>query len=123
MVEKTVRMNLLFDFYGSLLTKRQREFFHLYYGEDLSLGEIANAYQISRQAVYDIIKRGSKSLEVFEASLGFIKEHKQLQKRVCMAEKELDNILASHNCGTKTELCSIKAAVKKLLAELVNGQE
>ena len=72
MVDKTVRMNLLFDFYGQLLTDRQRRFFEMYYAEDLRLGEIAEHFDVSRQAVYDILKRSAKALESFEERLGLV---------------------------------------------------
>ena len=56
-LEKTNRMNTLFEFYGSLLTDKQQEYLHLYYAEDYSLGEIASEFDVSRQAVYDNIRR------------------------------------------------------------------
>ena len=57
MKNQTFRMTMLFDFYGELLTDRQKEFYDLYYNEDLSLSEIAENYGISRQGVRDVIKR------------------------------------------------------------------
>ena len=51
MKNQTYRMTMLLDFYGEILTQRQREFFDLYYNEDLSLAEIAENYDISRQGV------------------------------------------------------------------------
>ena len=53
MKNQTFRMTMLFDFYGELLTERQKEFYQLYYDEDLSLAEIAENYGISRQGVRD----------------------------------------------------------------------
>lgn len=82
MVEKTVRMNLLFDFYGQLLTDRQRRFFDMYYAEDLSLGEIAEHFDVSRQAVYDILKRSAKALESFDERLGLIAQHQERAARM-----------------------------------------
>lgn len=82
MVDKTVRMNLLFDFYGQLLTERQRRIFEMYYAEDLSLGEIAEGSGVSRQAVYDIIKRSASSLESFEERLGLIARFERQQMRL-----------------------------------------
>ena len=58
MKNQTDRMTMLFDFYGELLTDRQKEFFDLYYNEDLSLAEIAENAGISRQGVRDVIVRG-----------------------------------------------------------------
>ena len=57
MKNQTYRMTMLFDFYGELLTDRQKEFFDLYYNEDLSLAEIAENAGISRQGVRDVIVR------------------------------------------------------------------
>ena len=62
-MEKTLRMNLLFDFYGPLLTDRQRDVFRMYFQEDLSLAEIGEELDVSRQAVYDLLKRVQVSLE------------------------------------------------------------
>lgn len=59
----------LFDFYHSLLTKKQQKVFMLYYFEDLSLGEISGILDISRQAVYDLIKRTEKILMSYESKL------------------------------------------------------
>ena len=59
---KTLEMTMLFDFYGDMLTEKQREYFDLYYNEDLSLGEIASNVGISRQGVRDIIVRAEKSV-------------------------------------------------------------
>ncbi|MTH52715.1 putative DNA-binding protein [Bacillus mangrovi] len=69
MLEKTTRMNYLFDFYQSLLTSKQKSYMSLYYLDDYSLGEIAEEYSISRQAVYDNIKRTEAMLEQYEEKL------------------------------------------------------
>lgn len=68
-LEKTTRINFLFDFYQSLLTDKQRTYMKLYYLEDLSLGEIAEEYEISRQAVYDNVRRTEVMLEDYESKL------------------------------------------------------
>ncbi|KAF0822940.1 putative DNA-binding protein [Cytobacillus firmus] len=69
MLEKTTRMNYLYDFYQSLLTPKQRSYMSLYYLDDFSLGEIAEEYDVSRQAVYDNIKRTEAMLEEYEEKL------------------------------------------------------
>lgn len=69
MLERTNRMNFLFDFYQSLLTEKQRIYLQMYYLEDFSLGEISEIHEVSRQAVYDNIKRTEKTLENYEEKL------------------------------------------------------
>src|SRR5699024_5790920 len=68
-LEKTTRLNMLYDFYAPLLTNKQIEYMELYYLEDYSLGEIANVNEVSRQAVYDNIRRTEKVLEMYEEKL------------------------------------------------------
>ena len=66
MKNQTYRMTMLFDFYGEILTDRQKEFFDLYYNEDLSLAEIAENYGISRQGVRDVIVRAEAAMTELE---------------------------------------------------------
>ncbi|MEN2666392.1 putative DNA-binding protein [Listeria aquatica] len=73
MFDKTTRMNMLFDFYEGLLTEKQKAYLSLYYLDDFSLGEIAEEFEVSRQAVYDNIKRTEESLENYEEKLGIKK--------------------------------------------------
>lgn len=73
MKNQTYRMTMLFDFYGELLTQRQREFFDLYYNEDLSLAEIAENAGISRQGVRDVIVRAEAAMQEVEDKTGIIK--------------------------------------------------
>ena len=68
-IEKTNRMNALFEFYAALLTDKQMNYIELYYADDYSLAEIAEEFGVSRQAVYDNIKRTEKILEAYEMKL------------------------------------------------------
>ena len=68
-IEKTNRMNALFEFYAALLTDKQMNYIELYYADDYSLAEIAEEFQVSRQAVYDNVKRTEKILEDYEMKL------------------------------------------------------
>jgi uncharacterized protein len=77
MLEKTTRMNYLYDFYQSLLTPKQSSYMSLYYLDDFSLGEIAEEYDISRQAVYDNIKRTEAMLEEYEEKLLLLKKFQE----------------------------------------------
>lgn len=74
--------SLLYDFYGQLLTEHQQSIYQHYYGQDLSLAEIAEYYGISRQAVYDHLKRAEKSLAHYEQSLGLIQRFQENERRI-----------------------------------------
>lgn len=80
LLEKTTRMNFLFDFYQALLTDKQRSYMELYYLDDHSLGEIAESYEVSRQAVYDNIRRTEAMLEEYEEKLQLFSKFQQRQK-------------------------------------------
>ncbi|WP_336634361.1 putative DNA-binding protein [Lysinibacillus fusiformis] len=77
LLEKTTRMNFLFDFYQALLTDKQRSYMELYYLDDHSLGEIAESYGVSRQAVYDNIRRTEAMLEEYEEKLCLLEKFQQ----------------------------------------------
>ena len=86
---KTTRINFLFDFYQSLLTDKQRTYMDLYYLEDLSLGEIAEEYGISRQAVYDNVRRTEVMLEDYELKLNLFSKFQQRLEIIKNMEKLL----------------------------------
>ena len=73
MKNQAYRMAMLYDFYGDLLTDRQKEFYDLYYNEDLSLAEIAENYGITRQGVRDVIVRAEAYLTEIEDKTGLIR--------------------------------------------------
>ncbi|WP_100487658.1 putative DNA-binding protein [Sporolactobacillus pectinivorans] len=75
MLEKILRVNALYDFYQPLLTPKQQEYLDLYYLNDFSLGEIAESCHVTRQAVYDNLKRAEKTLEAFEEKLGLFRKY------------------------------------------------
>ncbi len=84
MLERIRRVTLLKDFYGPLLTEKQQNILSLHFENDLSFSEIADDYQISRQAVYDLVKRGEALLEQYEEKLGLVEKfsrtHEQLRE-------------------------------------------
>ena len=77
MLQKTTRMNFLYDFYYALLTEKQQEYMALYYRDDYSLVEIAELSNVSRQAVYDNIRRTEQSLEMYEEKLKLYEKFKE----------------------------------------------
>lgn len=86
-MEKKIELGMLCDIYGNLLTKKQREVISDYANQDLSLSEIAENNNITRQAVNDIVKKGETKLLEYEQKLGIMK--KQLE-----TEKQIQNILS-----------------------------
>lgn len=83
-LEKNNYINSLFEFYEPLLTKKQANYIELYYADDYSLGEIAGEYNVSRQAVYDNIRRSEKILQQYEDKLNlyhsFVDRNDKLDK-------------------------------------------
>lgn len=87
-MEKIIERNLLFDFYGDLLTERQRSIYQDAVYGDLSLSELADDYGISRQGVHDQIKRCNKLLEEYEAKLHLVERFENIKKYSKQLEKD-----------------------------------
>lgn len=87
-LEKKQRVNLLMDCYEELLTDKQREYLSLYYDEDFSLSEIADDLNVSRNAVYDNLRRAVASLEEYEKKLHLLEKHIQRMDLIHRIEKE-----------------------------------
>lgn len=75
--ENALEMCLLFDFYGAMLTPRQQEIFDLYYNDDLSLSEISEQMQITRQAVRDALVRSRSAMDELEQRLGLVERFRK----------------------------------------------
>jgi len=89
-LEKTNRINLLFAFYERLLTEKQQTFLKYYFHDDFSLGEIAAEFEISRQAVYEHIKRAEQVLENYESKLGLLEKHERRNRNLEDLQNELE---------------------------------
>ena len=76
---KDLSISALLDFYGPFLSEKQRNLLHHYYNEDLSLSEIAENEQITRQGVRDLIKRGELQLKKYEQECGWCENVLSLQ--------------------------------------------
>ena len=97
MKNQAYRMALLYDFYGDMLTDRQKEFYALYYNEDLSLAEIAENYGITRQGVRDVIVRAEAILTELEDKTGIIKRFHKMQEQFAQMETAVDAIAARND--------------------------
>lgn len=91
-LEKTNRINLLFDFYEPLLTEKQRTVLRHYFHEDFSLGEIAAEFDISRQAVYEHVKRAEHVLEDYEQKLQLLGKHERRAQLIRELNEQIQHI-------------------------------
>ena len=89
MEDSRARQALLLDFYGPLLTEKQRECFDLHYNEDLSLSEIAEEAHISRQGVWDNIRRAEAALRELEEKTGLVRRVTELERELEETRAEL----------------------------------
>ena len=81
-MDETLLRTLLFDFFGELLTEKQRLCYDLHYNSDLSLQEIAEQTGVSRQAVWDLIRRGEQTLRDMEAKTGLVARALRRRKKL-----------------------------------------
>lgn len=116
---KDLKVSLLLDFYGGILTDKQLDALELYYNEDLSLAEIAQHTKITRQGVRDSIKRGEAILFEMEEKLGFYKKYHDIGEKVNEVLNLTENIrdINSRHCRSVeiSEFCDdIQAALSPL---------
>jgi len=99
---KHVRIGILLDIYGSLLTNRQLQILNTYYNEDMSLSEIAEEFDISRQGVLDNVKKGEKKLLEYEEKLHILENQENRKSKIDkvlnilsknITQKEIDIII------------------------------
>ena len=115
-MEKNVEISMLCELYGKLLTEKQYEFIDDYYNNDLSLSEIAENNDITRQAVRDIIKKGEKKLFEYEEKLMFMKRMLNQEKRIEKVLLELTKIQKDYS---DKQISNVLETIKKELNCLV----
>ncbi len=115
-MERNVQISMLNQIYGKLLTQKQYEIIDDYYNNDLSLSEIAENNQITRQAVRDILKKGEKKLFEYEEKLMFMKRMLNQEKKI---EKVLEELTKIQVNDSDKEIANILETVKKELNCLV----
>ncbi|HEX2937684.1 MAG TPA: YlxM family DNA-binding protein [Ruminiclostridium sp.] len=111
MYEKDLSVSLLMDFYGEILTQKQREVIELYYDEDLSLSEIAETAKITRQGVRDCIKRGEVTLREMEQKLKLVSRFSSRQevlRKISSAAAKIQEINASYRFSKEIGELAIK---------------
>lgn len=88
-MEKIVRQSLLYDFYGELLTEHQKSIYEDVVMNDLSYSEIAREYGISRQGVFDMMKRSDKILEDYEAKLRLVEKFENARGKIAVIREDI----------------------------------
>jgi predicted DNA-binding protein YlxM (UPF0122 family) len=112
-----LQKTMLFDFYGDLLTNKQREYYDLYHNEDLSLSEIAESAGITRQGVYDIITRAEHTLMEMEEKTGIIRRFIEMQSEITKAV----NLAEEIKKHTQDEVIAVKAGQLADLLSTLKG--
>lgn len=115
-MDEKIKISILCDLYGKLLTEKQFEFLNDYYNNDLSLSEIAENNKITRQAVRDIIKKGEKKLFEYEGKLLFMKRMLNQEKTIQHILLELTKI---EKDSSDKKVANILETIKKELNCLV----
>lgn len=91
-VGKNLNIGMLLDFYGQMLTDKQKDAVDFYYNQDFSLAEIAEEMSISRQGARDLIKRAEKQLLDFEESLGLVARFSRITEELLQISECCENI-------------------------------
>lgn len=114
-MDQIVEKTLLFDFYGELLTDRQKELYQLYHLDDLSLGEISEQLGISRQGVFDAIKRCDKQLHYFEDTLQLVHKFERNKNRAKLIYTLTKTLQIRHE---SEELNQIKSLTEAMIEDM-----
>ncbi len=114
MADSRVMQAMLLDFYGELLTDKQRECFDLHYNEDLSLSEIAEQSGISRQGVWDNIRRAQAALDEMEEKTGLVRRFSKIDSALELLHRQLEELCQSTD-GKANELAQAALETVKSL--------
>ncbi|MBE6924393.1 MAG: HTH domain-containing protein [Ruminococcaceae bacterium] len=109
-----LEMTLLYDFYGELLTERQKMCFELYHDQDLSLAEIAQELKVSRQGVYDNLSRAEAILRNMEEKTGCVRRSLQTRRAVRTILAAVSGLMDSEDASIREQAEQIAAAVRTL---------
>lgn len=117
-LEKSVEIGTLYAFYGGLLTSRQQDALRLHYEEDLSLGEIAEELDVSRQNVHELISRSAQKLRRYEEALGGARRAQETARQLRQAQ---ELIRSMHGLSPKDKRTADRAA--DLIGDVIRQQE
>ena len=123
MKNKPLEMCLLFDFYGEMLTDKQKEVFDLYYNEDLSLAEISEHIGITRQGVRDSIVRAEHTLRDMEQKLGLVTRYGKIDPMVDSMLNDVHRLrLINSNQLHNPEISRVLTRLDENLKEIASGR-
>ena len=123
-VDKFTRIGSLYEFYGALLSKRQREATALYYEENCSLAEIAEEFGISRQGVYDALHSAEKALEGYEEKLGLVQRFEEQDGKLAGIQQALQQIIeAAGKSDSTADTTALTAVLTQVTALRGDGME
>ncbi len=114
-MEKLVKLGILFDFYGKLLSQKQFDIVELYYMDDLSLAEIAEELEISRQAVFDTLKRAEDKLNNYEDKLKLVEKFYKSQESIIRIKEIAEEIKALSHDNTAKKAQEIEDLISEIL--------
>lgn len=114
-MDKRLEQSLLYDFYGELLTARQKEIYEQFIQEDLSLSEIALGAGISRQGVHDLIRRCDHTLREYEEKLHLVERFVSIREKVCRIDASIDQYQKDQK---EQRIHEIKRIADEILEEL-----
>ena len=113
-MDKIVEQGLLYDFYGELLTDHQKQIYKDAVFEDLSLGEIAKEYGISRQGVHDLIRRCDNTLQEYEEKLHLIQKFMIIRNKI----SKIDELMKNEELSRQELIGEIRQISDGILEEL-----
>ena len=123
-IDEITKQSLLYDYYGALLTERQREVMELYHDENLSLTEIAEEMEISRQGVHDTLKKAERALEHYEQKLGLVEKFRKTSNSIAEIDQRIDALIEEMQSGRgkgfqgtdvlRGELAEIKSIIDEI---------
>lgn len=119
-MKKFAEMALLVDFYGPLLTEKQRNVWDLHYQQDLSLTEIAEIARISRQAIHDLLKRTEKILVGYEEKLGLVQRFLAEREKLLAIESSFTDLIEQEafNGPVKIKLKNVLEQIHEVIVKV-----
>ena len=122
-MSKNLEMSYLLDFYGEVLTEKQRDMMQQYFNMDLSLSEIADNFNITRQGVRDAIKRGETVLTQLEEQIGFARKYRDVIEGIDQIKTLAQNIhfynISSY--AINDEISKASNRIMQICDDLSNG--